>query len=299
MKLKNRIKSLFKDTRFKRKFKKRLEVAPSGLDLDENLYAFRYLCHQVEKAIKNDFNSKNIRGKAKYEKAKQISAVLNKSSYRNLADFKWGLEILSSYEDWLKGNYVHEVNYSVDKPPIKSNFSDVVFDRRSVRYWTREKVPKKMINDLLEHAVMSPTSCNRQAFRISIVNNTCASITTNYPGDTTNRSMISRAPHMVYISIDRRLYPEVYAPAIDAGIICQTLLLSMESFGLGGCPMYHSEAYNQKYLRKVLGLNKNQFIYVGIPFGFPAEKPDTPVRVPIDMAANLKSFDMTEVSRNC
>lgn len=291
-----KIKRFFKDNKYKKGFKRRIDNAPYKNDLEENLYLFRYLCHQIEKTIKNEFVVNKVRGEAKYNKAKEIVAVLDYSEWNDSEDYIWGKDILHKYELWRDGKYKHEIGSTVFQQPKTQSFEDVIYSRRSIRYWSNKEVNHEIIYKIIDLGIMAPTSCNRQAFRITVAQNMDKNI--DEGGNTTNKSMISKAPYVFYVSIDRRLYPEIHAPAIDAGIIGQNLMLGLQYYNLGGCPMYHGESYNQKYLRNQLKLDKYQFIYIAIPFGYPAEKPDTPTRVGRSRVSSIVSLDLNKVSKN-
>ena len=291
-----KVKRFFKNNKYKKGFKKRIKNAPYNNDLEENLYLFRYLCHQIEKTIKNEFVVNKVRGEAKYAKAKEIVSVLDNSVWNDSEDYVWGKDILHKYELWRDGKYKHEIGSSSIRPQNGQGFEDVVYSRRSIRYWSDKEVSHDIINKIIDLGIMAPTSCNRQAFRITVAENMEKNI--DERGNTTNKSMISKAPYVFYVSVDRRLYPEIHAPAIDSGIIGQNLMLGLQYYNLGGCPMYHGESYNQKYLRSQLQLDKNQFVYIAIPFGYPAEQPDTPIRVGRSRVSSIIPLDLKEVSKN-
>ena len=271
----------------KSSFINKINSDPNLLTLDEKLHAFRYLCHQLEKATKNKFDENNVRGLKKYEQAKLIFRYLEISEWKDSPDVKWGKEILDIYFKWKNNQYEFEQEKDKDLKK-ESDFKKVLYNRRSVRFWNSKSIPISVILNIIEMGTMAPTSCNRQAYRIIVVDNIDKNC--NSEG-AVNRAMIAKAPYIIYIAIDRRLYPEKFAPAIDAGIIAQNLMLAITHFGYGGCPMYHSESYNQKKLRKVLNIGSHQYIYIAIPFGVPSESPKIPLRAPVSMVSNIINLD--------
>lgn len=232
--------------KYKRSFRKKIRKAPNKCDLNENLYTFRYLCHQLDKVIKNEFDSERIRGSDKHEKAKDILNWLKKTDRVNDPDIEWGKGIIKSYELWKSGKLKSGVIDIKTEEKKSTDLKDIIYRRRSIRFWETGSISSKKIIDILEMGGMAPTSCNRQPYQFVVVENK-----NKIPidGGTSNKALISKAPYIIYITIDRRLYPEKYAPAIDAGTVAQNILLAIEYYGYGACPMYHCEPVNQKKLR--------------------------------------------------
>ena len=72
----------------------------------------------------------------------------------------------------------------------------MIEQRRSVRFWKRKKVEREKIEKILKAATYAPTSCNRMAWRFYIVENDLDNIV---EGDSTNRSMLEKAPVRIYL----------------------------------------------------------------------------------------------------
>jgi len=263
--------------KYKKSFMKKISAAPIDRDLDENMLAFRYLCHQLEKTIKNKYDSINVRANEKYEKAKKILLHLENIELVKSPDIEWGRGITKLYELWKDGNYKHDIVDMKNEERSSKDLKDIIYARRSVRFWENSSIPKHEILSILEMGVMAPSSCNRQPYKFVVVENINK---TPVDKGTTNQALILKAPYILYITLDKRLNPEKLAPALDAGIVAQNILLAIEYFGYGACPMYHCESYNQKKLRGILDLDKHYYIYLAILFGTPAEKPNIPDRVP-------------------
>jgi nitroreductase len=281
--------------KYQRGFRKKIKVAPIGCDLNENILAFRYLCHQLEKTIKNKYEFSNIRGYKKYLKAIDILRYLENTKWTDSPDIEWGRNIIRSYELWKEVKYQLHIE-SYKKMEIKTNtksFEDIIYQRRSVRFWQDEKIPIQKIMKIIEFGIMAPSSCNRQPYKFVIIENVRTKPKIEGTG---SKAMIAKAPYIIYITIDRRLHPEKYAPAIDAGMAAQNILLAIEYFGYGACVMYHCEPVNQKKLRKVLKLDRHNYIYLAIPFGVPAEKPSVPTRVPAEKITKIIRLNSAELS---
>jgi hypothetical protein len=100
-----------------------------------------------------------------------------------------------------------------------------------------------------------------------------------------NTALRQKAPVAVYITIDNRLYPEVWAPAEDAGIIGLQLNLAATALGLAGCLMYGAETFNQDEFRRQYDVPPHRFMYLMFLFGYPAERTLTDKRIHADEVA--------------
>lgn len=279
--------------KYKKSFRKKIRIAPNGCDLNENLLAFRYLCHQLEKTIKNKYDCRNVRGHYKYEKAKSILLYLENTEWIDSPDIKWGKGIIKSYELWKDGNYKNYTLNIRNEEKSSRDLKDIIYRRRSIRFWKSAPIPKHEIFSILEMGVMAPSSCNRQPYKFVVVENINKTLIDEGTG---NKALISKAPYIIYITVDRRLHPEKFAPAIDAGMAAQNILLAIEYFGYGACPMYHCEPINQKKLREMLELDKHSYIYLAIPFGKPAERPNVPCRVPVEKITEFLKIDSATIA---
>jgi len=280
-------------SRRKRKFHGYLRKPVTKMDTDLKLIVLRYLCHQLDKTIKNEFTPNLIRGISKYEKAAAIHTSLMKSKVANASDVIWAGKILDKYKLWLTG--IKEKQSFVENRCVADNkvkFIDIVKSRRSVRFWSNTNVPRQIIFEIIRLGIMAPSSCNRQAWKFIVVENT-NNIAQYLNSD--NKSMIARAPYIIYIAIDERFYSEMYAPALDAAFVAQNILLAIECYGLKACVLYQGESVCQKRMRKILGLQSYHYIYLAIPFGLGAEKVDVPGRVSPEDVVRFLSMDTSNI----
>ena len=267
-------------------------MSPGKMDIGLRLMVLRYLCHQLDKTIKYDFKPNNVRGKDKFKRASIIFETLKNTKFADTPDVKWARQILERYKLWKSGEKRSFVVTAIDDGEVVSisrkDFKEVVYNRRSVRFWSKKKVSKKILYKIIQMGIMAPSSCNRQPWRFVVVENIQKNLDNKDPG---NKSMIMRAPYIIYVAIDERLYSEKYGPALDAGFASQNILLAIEYFGLKACGMYQCETINQNRVRSNLGLPDHLYIYVAIPFGFPAEVVDVPGRVNVENITDLIKLD--------
>lgn len=79
------------------------------------------------------------------------------------------------------------------------------------------------------------------------------------------------APSVIILCTDRRLGSMALC---DLGVMAQSLMLLIHSYGLGTCPEGIAAAYPE-VMRKILGIPDDKLILLGFPVGYP--DPDAPV----------------------
>lgn len=76
------------------------------------------------------------------------------------------------------------------------------------------------------------------------------------------------APHIVFLGMDRQFGSTI---ALDVGIYAQTLMLTMQAFGISSCAMGSMRTYPD-LVREAFDLDEQTGILLGISFGY--ENPD-------------------------
>ena len=148
---------------------------------------------------------------------------------------------------------------------IKKHFVRIISSRRTQRTFTREPVSQDDIRFLLQAAATTPSSCNRQAIHIRLVE------------ERDDKDILSgilvggvgwchRAAVLFLIFADQRAYKagdEVkFMPYLDAGVMIQQLCLSatVANLGIGyvnpNIRESNRELFNSRF-------NPNHFIYCG------------------------------------
>ena len=127
----------------------------------------------------------------------------------------------------------------------------------------------------------APTCCNRQTWKLYVRKNPNLESVKNV----SNKALREKAPVVVYITIDKRLYPETWAPAEDAGIIGLQLSLAATALGLAGCLMYGAENFDQDEFRREFDVPSHRFMYLMYLFGYAGERTLTDKRTHVDEVA--------------
>ncbi len=165
--------------------------------------------------------------------------------------------------------------------PSGEAFLALARTRRSVRRWRPEPVPREVLDRILEAALWAPSAFNRSPWTFYVRHNDPVRAE---EAERDNAGMTRGAPVRIYLGVDERLYEESLAPAIDAGMAAQNLLLAAAAEGLGACPLYQGEIVDQDRLRAELGAPPYVRIHLLIVLGWPAEAPEPPARPRLEEA---------------
>ena len=238
--------------------------------------------HRLEMITKCD-NKGDNRGMEEYTSLLDLLNEWHGRGFETVLYIQWAQQIIERYKYWLKGKekIVYKTYDSVSMPMDTDIFS-IIRKRRSIRFWRQETVPQEKIQKIIEAASYAPSAFNRMTWRFYVVENELEAMV---DGDTSNESMIRKAPVRIYVGIDERLYEEKFAPALDAGLAAQNMMLAAEAMNIGTCIIYQCEIINHEKLRERLNIPEYIQIYFVLLAGFPNEVPSVPERVGVNEIA--------------
>ncbi|MBC2714575.1 MAG: nitroreductase family protein [Desulfobacteraceae bacterium] len=261
---------ILKQTPEKKRAEKNLLLPLSEMDQDLLGMYIRWNAHHTEKTVRY---KKNVgRGHAKPQLLRNALDEWHRRGYPRRKWIEWAEENLVDYQIWNQSGEP-QIHPEKELPAFHpaSPIIDVLFNRVSTRFWKAAPVKDKIIKEIVTAGTYAPSSCNRQPWKLYIRRNLELEETSRLPG-VSNETLIDRAPVVIYITIDNRFYPEVWAPALDAGIIGLQLSLAATANGLAGCLMYGAENFDQEEFRRLYNVPKYQFMYLLFLFGYPAER---------------------------
>jgi nitroreductase len=237
----------------------------------------RFYGHSLEKAVRNEFAEG--RGIEKYRQVSEAIAEWRRRGLPRRAFIDWAERNLAAFDRWQETRQP-QLDPAPPARPAGADASvfDVMRSRVSVRFWQRREVEAEKINAVLEAATWAPSSCNRQPWKFYVTRNEAPKDGTCSIG-VSNVSLRQKAPVVIYISVDERLFPERYAPAVDAGIVGQQMCLAATALGLGGCMMYGGENFAQDELRARFGMPPHEYVYLVVLLGYASEGTDRDKRV--------------------
>ncbi len=160
------------------------------------------------------------------------------------------------------------------------DFLELAKKRYSVRAYKADPIPDAIVQRVLSAAVLAPTACNRQPFRLMVLptRGRESELRRIY-----SHGWFAQAPYVVGIvgvlseSWTRR--DGVNYTFVDATIAMDYLILAATEQGLGTCWV---AAFDPKAAREILGLPPGVEPVAFTPLGYPADVPGPKVRRPIE-----------------
>jgi nitroreductase len=158
-------------------------------------------------------------------------------------------------------------------------FMDLIKQRISVRKYSSKPVPRELIDLCLEAARLAPSACNSQPWSFIVVDDEKTKneiVKKSMSGIYMSNKFVMTAPviiaaiteHSTYIARMGGMLRHIKYNLIDIGIACEHLVLQAEELGLGTCWLGW---FDEKAVKKVLGLSKSTKVDVMISLGYPAE----------------------------
>ncbi len=163
--------------------------------------------------------------------------------------------------------------------PTSLSFMELVKKRESTRKYSPQPVPRHLIDECLEAARLAPSACNSQPWSFLIVDD--AQLVKEIAQKTMTglyslNSWVTEVPVLVVTITENSRYAarmagmlrNVKYNRIDIGVACDHLTLRAAEIGLGTCWLGW---FNEKVLKKILGLPKSTQVDVVLTLGYPAE----------------------------
>ena len=150
---------------------------------------------------------------------------------------------------------------------------DLLYSRRSIRKYTSQLIEPEKIEKLIEAALLSPTSRNRESWEFVIVTDKSAlkQLSVSKPG---SASMLAEAP-LAIVVCGNPLDSDVWIE--DCSIAAILIQLAAHDMGLGSCwiqlrcRMFDEQLSSSEYVKRTLELPDNLEIECIISIGYPGE----------------------------
>jgi len=163
------------------------------------------------------------------------------------------------------------------------DFFDIIKKRRSIRQFSDQPVPDKLLQCILEAANRAPSAGNLQAYEIYVVKDT--KTRQHISQGAYDQAFLAQAPVVLafctHAERARGRYGqrgvELYAIQ-DATIACTFAMLAAVAHGLG--PVWVG-AFDTAAVKAALGAPDGVEPIALLPVGFPAEEPDERARRPL------------------
>ena len=178
-------------------------------------------------------------------------------------------------ECWIPYKHKDGVRSYINYP----DFLMLCQQRRSVRYYTKEKVQISSIQKAIEAAALSPSACNRQPFRFVIINEApLLEKISKLPRGAD--SFAENIPLLTIIIGDLSAYfdeRDRHIIYIDGGLAAMNYMMALETLGLSSCPINWPDIEELEVkLAKFLKLKKYERALMFISVGYALEEGKIP-----------------------
>lgn len=161
---------------------------------------------------------------------------------------------------------------------------EAIKNRRSIKKYLSIKIEQEKLAQILEAASLAPSAGNLQPWRFIV-------LTDDSKKDAVTKCCLDQAwmrlapAHIIVCSETQRM--EQFYGAKGSGSFTrdscsaaiQNMLLTATGLGLGSCWV---GAFNERTLKRELGIPDDQLIIAVITLGYPDEHPEAPPRQPMD-----------------
>lgn len=153
---------------------------------------------------------------------------------------------------------------------LRGDFLEFSQSRYSVRNYSNQPVEIQSIEEAINFAQNTPSSCNRQTWKTRIVrDNILKNILIN--NQFGNRGFGERIDSLIIITVDNQYYDatiERNQGFVDGGMYALNLIYSLHYYGLATCPLSASLTLKQEEnLRKYFEISESEIIILFIAVG--------------------------------
>jgi nitroreductase len=156
-------------------------------------------------------------------------------------------------------------------------FLELVKNRRSIRKYSSKPIPHEAIDRCLEAARLAPSACHSQPWSFIVADNENDKnklAEAAFSGVYSMNTFAKNAPVIIVVITEQSAYAAkvggylkgIQYNLIDIGIACEHLVLQAAEEGIGTCWLGW---FNEKAVKKVLGLPNNKKVDVIISMGYP------------------------------
>lgn len=190
----------------------------------------------------------------------------------------WARQRLNKFNGWLK-DQKPIINRNMERKLPFMDFDDILFRRRSIRYWKKKVVDRDTISEIIRAGLYAPSAFNRMPWRFFVAETAIKDIP---EGDASNPGMFQTAPVRIFVGVDERLFFEKFSGPLDTGFAMQNMVLKAHALGLGSCIIYQGEYIDPKLLEKYYHIPAYCTVYCALLLGYPDEDPETPARMEVE-----------------
>ena len=156
---------------------------------------------------------------------------------------------------------------------------EAIKNRRSIRKYKHEQIPKEKIDILIEAGRLAPTAANKQRFKLIIVDN--EETKTRLGVACNNQTFVGTASHVIAGTVD----PDWKWNQVDLAIVFEHIVLEAFELGFGTCWI---GAFNENEVKKILNIPENIKVVALLAIGLSDETPAPRHRKAVEEIVSLQ-----------
>jgi len=166
----------------------------------------------------------------------------------------------------------------------RQDFWDALYQRRSIRRFRSDPVPRELVEQVLHAGIWAPSSCNYQMWDLVAVddpevNGRLGALSTQ----------MANAPVNVVVAYGRNFSEENFANVQSASALIQNMSLAAQVLGLGS--FWITQTGDPDAVRREVGLPEDRWVVAVLALGYPkAVPPRGPKRRPLAQVAHWNHY---------
>ncbi len=152
---------------------------------------------------------------------------------------------------------------------------DIVLSRRSVRRYEKQDIPKDVLDKILEAGRQAPSAGNMQPWHFIVL--TDYDIKEKLSHGRWN-TFVKDSPVTIVGCASTGVFGRRW-PIIDISIALQNMVIAAWALGIGSCWIGD---FKEEEVKRLLNIPEDWKIIALVTFGYPAEKPGSRPKKPID-----------------
>jgi nitroreductase len=194
---------------------------------------------------------------------------------------------------------------------INNPILNTIFQRKSIRKFTSEKISREKIEYIIRAGQMAPTACKMEPYSFIIISDEDIKnqIINTMGNHKPTREFMEQAASWIMICVDfarqikllnilniKNNFSEIsklILGVIDAALAAENMVLAAESFGLGSC-FVGSIWTAPKKIATILNLPENVLPILLLCIGYPNENPLSRPRWPIKNVLHENEYSMPD-----
>ncbi len=246
---------------------------------------FRERCHHTLEiqTYAAAYRNKKLNENQTKTALKMMAVWREKNLPTNLPDYQYAVKLVGIADKLIDGQKVDLGEFA---PSMLSGsdveaFDRIMYERRSVREWTGERVSDEVIDKLLNAGLWAAHSCNLQSVRYLVIREEST------PGLFKGSDIRGGPVHIVLLQDERVYRANPFNPVrnrlLDCGAAAQNIVLAAHAYGLGGVWLTFNDTMKER-LQKHFNLPEYISVVTYVDVGHPDQTPYPPQRITIDEA---------------